>query len=774
MDELHDLFQERLARLERGEPLEACLAGLPEEEASLLKMAAQLSTVDYPEQASDSIAVQRAKLLRAAKERNSMSSKESRVAPRWALPAILTGAAIVFTCVFVVAAVAGFAWLRRSSLTPREVAVAATPQNGAPAQTVAVANPQTGALANARGNVKVQGDDGAWATVKAGQTVTAGKRIRTGPLSSATLVFYDGSRTYLGPNTEIWIDALDAKTTGGPRVVQLTQWVGDTDHDVAHSDDPASVYEVRTPSGSGTAKGTSFRVLVTALFVRFDVDEGQVAVANLNVIVIVIAGQSTTVPSGEPPSEPVFRINGEGEVLQTGSSWNIGGHTFLTDDNTVIAGNPQVGDWVAVEGRLLPDGTRVADRITLLHRALENKFFFTGVVDSIGADSWTISGREVRVDEITNIEDGIEAGDTVEVRGGIAQDGTFWASEIRLLDDETEQPFEFVGVIDGISDSGWTISGISIKVNDGTEIDEGLVAGDVVKVEGHILADGTWLAESIKLADEDEHKFEITGPVESTDPWAVAGVEFETAAWTEIDDGIEIGDRVKVEGRILEDGRWVADEIKLIEDGQALRFEFVGKVTGVDPWIIGGLTLATDENTKIVGEIAIGDFARVKGKMLADGTLLAEEIKLLDTGLGCLDISAIVINVSAGQIVLNTGQTINLDDVQINGELEPATIVIIHLCVAEDGTIVIISITVIFQLDALPTATPAPTPAPTAEGGEGGQVAICHKPSGKNPQTLTVPQSALSGHLGHGDTLGPCNGGGGDNDDNDDDDDDDD
>ncbi|MEK7785208.1 MAG: hypothetical protein AAB658_07270, partial [Chloroflexota bacterium] len=67
MDELHDLFQERLARLEQGEPLEACLAGLPEEEASLLKMAAQLSTVNYPEQASGSILTQRIKLLRATR-----------------------------------------------------------------------------------------------------------------------------------------------------------------------------------------------------------------------------------------------------------------------------------------------------------------------------------------------------------------------------------------------------------------------------------------------------------------------------------------------------------------------------------------------------------------------------------------------------------------------------------------------------------------------------------------------------------------------------------
>lgn len=778
MEELHDVFQERLARLEAGEPLEACLAGLPENEAALLKMAARLSAINYPEWTAESVVAQRAKLLRAAKERNAMSSKASKVSPRWALPAALSGAAaLALTCMLVAVVAAGFTWLRRSSLIPREVAVAATPQNGAPAQTIVVANPRTGALANVRGNVQVQDDGGVWTTVKTGQPITAGKRIRTGSLSSATLVFYDGSRTYLGPNTELRIDTLDAKATGGPRVIQLTQWAGDIEHDVAHSDDPASVYEVGTPSGSGTARGTSFHVLVTAVFVRFDVDEGAVAVVNLNITVIVVAGQSTTIPAGEPPGEPVFRVTGEGEVLQIGSSWNIAGQTFLTDDNTVIVGNPQVGDWVAVEGRLLPDGARLADRITLLHRALENKFAFTGIVDSIGADTWTISGITVHVDELTAIEDRIEAGDTVEVRGGIAQDGAFWASAISLVEDEEPGlPFEFTGVIAGMGESTWTISGISIAVDDDTEIEASLEEGDVVKVKGHILADGRWLAKSIKFAEEDENKFEIAGPVKSMDPWVVAGVEFETNDATEIDDGIDAGDRVKVKGRILEDGHWLAEEIKLVEEDQTLRFEFVGKVTGTSPWIIGGLTLAADEGTKIVGEITVGDFAKAKGKILPDGTLLAKEIKRLDTGLGCLNTSALVIQVGAGRVALLNGQTINLDDsVQIDGDLKPAAIVLIHFCIAEDGTIVIISVTVIFQFDALPIVTPTPD--------DGEKVTICHKPSGNNPQTITVSPSAVGAHLRHGDTLGPCdqqqnnnnnNDGGHSNDDDDDDDDDDD
>jgi hypothetical protein len=54
-----------------------------------------------------------------------------------------------------------------------------------------------------------------------------------------------------------------------------------------------------------------------------------------------------------------------------------------------------------------------------------------------------------------------------------------------------------------------------------------------------------------------------------------------------------------------------------------------------------------------------------------------------------------------------------------------------------------------------PTATPAPPPAPG--GGGGGTVTICHKPGTSAQKTMVVNQSALAGHLNHGDTLGPCN-----------------
>lgn len=45
---------------------------------------------------------------------------------------------------------------------------------------------------------------------------------------------------------------------------------------------------------------------------------------------------------------------------------------------------------------------------------------------------------------------------------------------------------------------------------------------------------------------------------------------------------------------------------------------------------------------------------------------------------------------------------------------------------------------------------PDETPEPT--------VTLCHKPGTPAEQTKTLPESAVAGHLGHGDFLGPCPG----------------
>ena len=798
------LLQEQLEQLEAGKPLEACLADLPEEEADLLRIGAMLREVQYPERDNNIVATQRAGLLKLAAQEKSMENgsfwsslkalgrpRSNRLLP---LAAVSSAVALLFICVLITLIGAGFAWrsyqkirvaqnpspsptpvIVTQTLSPSPSAISeASPVQNPPSKPTKestynvfmplvsqpkVRDPRSAALKAPQGLVQVQASDGTWMTIGTRHTIKAGQRIRTGALSSAELLFYDGSRAHLGPNTEVSVDELDAQASDGPRVVVLSQWIGETDHEVVPSDNAGSRYEVQTPSGTGEAKGTSFHVLVTSIQLsRFGVDEGSVAVTSLNVTVIVVAGQSTTINFGQPPGEPAFRITGEGEVTQTGTTWIIAGQTFETDENTVIIGNPQAGDWVFVEGRLLPDGTRVADRIVLLRRAPQNRFIITGRVETITDTTWIVAGQIITVNDKTSIKDDIESGDLVSVEGVILEGGTLLAEHIRLIEEEPGWPFHFVGVVQDIAAEAWTVSGVTITISDTTEIDEGLLVGDVVEVQGWVLDDETWLARSIERVEEKEHGFEFTGYVESIAPWVVSGIAFETRDWTEIESGIDIGDRVKVKGQILIDGTWVASEIERFDDDdEALYVAFVGRVTRKDPWVVSGIPLVVDDETVIKGEVNVGDLVKVKAQILPDGTWLARKIKRIEveSGLGCFSFSAVVVGVEGNQLVLLNGETIYPGDgVIIEGEVAVDSVILVFVCVDADGSITIVSIIVIYHPDEEPPPTPTPLPAP----GDDDKITICHRPPG-NPDaahTITIGRAALEEHLRHGDTIGPC------------------
>jgi hypothetical protein len=61
------------------------------------------------------------------------------------------------------------------------------------------------------------------------------------------------------------------------------------------------------------------------------------------------------------------------------------------------------------------------------------------------------------------------------------------------------------------------------------------------------------------------------------------------------------------------------------------------------------------------------------------------------------------------------------------------------------------------SLAALAAMMLVATPAMAQDRGPD-RVTICHKPGTPAEQTKRVPQQAVRGHLGHGDTLGPCDG----------------
>ncbi len=102
--------------------------------------------------------------------------------------------------------------------------------------------------------------------------------------------------------------------------------------------------------------------------------------------------------------------------------------------------------------------------------------------------------------------------------------------------------------------------------------------------------------------------FDLTAELESTDPWKVAGMTLETDDATVIEDGLQTGDLVRAQGLILEDGSWLASSIQRAEGQIDPVIILVGKVDSVDPWMVNGIQLNVTEDTEIQGTITPGMF----------------------------------------------------------------------------------------------------------------------------------------------------------------------
>lgn len=624
--------------------------------------------------------------------------------------------------------------------------------------------PQTAILRDIRGQVQVsQGEDN-WRTVVGAAHVQAGQHVRTGSLSGATLTFYDGSYATIGPDSEIVVDVVEAlRPEEGFRTVVMTQLAGESEHHVDFRNDGGSLYEVKTAQGSGVARGTTFHVLVLPDdSSRFVVTEGRVDVSGNGRTVNVLAGQLTTIETEQTPTSPTFYISGEGEVTAIVEDlWTIAGQTFETHANTLIWGDPQVGDLVFVDGRLLSDGTKLADRIILIYHALPiNQFTLTGAVENMEMDSWLIAGQTIILDDETELGLGIEVGSLVQVDGVLTEDGLLLAQQISLIVEAPGHPFSFTGIVQAINQASWLVAGKTIAIDDETSIDEDIEVGDLIQVTGYILEDNTWLAVTIERQEEETATFTFTGVVGSIDPWQVAGIAFEIRDWTLIDPGIVEGDLVRVSGTILSDGTLVAATIQRLTSLEDQTIILVGLVSSIDPWIVNNLTLFVDGET-IIGEgISVGSLVRIELRLLPDGTWHTVSILPLSSafGLGCFIIHSTVVSYSSSQLVLANWPAIPIGQgVEVMGNPVPNSIVSVQICIAFDGSLIIINNLIIIIHQVIVAPPPVPGPGLPPPGGDG-LVTICKVPPG-NPaarHTIQVAPPAVQAHLGSGSYLGPC------------------
>jgi len=102
-----------------------------------------------------------------------------------------------------------------------------------------------------------------WTEAEVGMSLEDGDIIKTGDDSSAEITFFDGSTVELQPGTEIEIASLDISADSGSTTITLEQTIGATISRVINIIDPASRYEVETPSGAAAVRGSVMVVCVT-------------------------------------------------------------------------------------------------------------------------------------------------------------------------------------------------------------------------------------------------------------------------------------------------------------------------------------------------------------------------------------------------------------------------------------------------------------------------------------------------------------------------------
>ena len=154
------------------------------------------------------------------------------------------------------------------------------------------------------GGVEIQNENEKSQAGTDGMTLDVGTRVITAPNSHAIITFFDGSTIKLEPDTDIEIQRLISNDKQNITIV-LKQWMGKTWSRVIKMADPASLYEIKTPSAHAVVRGTLFTTVVD--------EDGQTTVATTEGLVSVVghgkevyipAKRQTHVQVGTVPAEP--------------------------------------------------------------------------------------------------------------------------------------------------------------------------------------------------------------------------------------------------------------------------------------------------------------------------------------------------------------------------------------------------------------------------------------------------------------------------------------
>jgi len=209
----------------------------------------------------------------------------------------------------------------------------------------------------------------------------------------------------------------------------------------------------------------------------------------------------TPTPVPPTPTPELPRVVRFGGVIQSkeGDIWLIGGQRVLVTGETSIddsAGEAIVGAkvWVHAEWSA---GVLAAISIKIEEPAPE-PWEFTGIIESIQGQTWTIGGNRIDVTSGAVSGDTPQVGCSAQVRALKHHDGSVVVESVVV---ECQHPVQFGGVIGSIAGNRWQIGGRTVIEGEGTVVEGVPEVGRWAEVEGNQQADGSVLATSIRVLE---------------------------------------------------------------------------------------------------------------------------------------------------------------------------------------------------------------------------------------------------------------------------------
>lgn len=218
-----------------------------------------------------------------------------------------------------------------------------------------------------------------WEAAQIGQQLYEDDIIKIAEDSRAAVTFFDGSTIELEAGTQLEIKTLEPADGDNVNTISLEQEIGRSISRVTKLADPASHYEIETPSGVAAVRGTTMVVDVDEQGIsRIVSEEGSVFVTAQGVEVLLIQGMQSIILPGKPPSEATSPGGeGSGDVEITRYTVTEDGTTSFVFEVVNVGDTPQSNVYIYDEE---------ADNITYISGDTNNN----SVLDP--GETWVFTG----------------------------------------------------------------------------------------------------------------------------------------------------------------------------------------------------------------------------------------------------------------------------------------------------------------------------------------------------------------------------------------------